>query len=321
MALANMEVYSDEISGTTIETLDQMVEKFNQASGGTIVLTSQGFQGDYFKQSMFSSLHSAQRRVDRNAAQASASATDLAQIESVGVKVAGAFGPVRFEPSQLSWLLKSPAQAIEAISLNLAESIMQDQLNTVILAGVAAMENNASVVQDDSASAAITQTTLNNAHAKFGDGSQNIMSHIMTGAAAHKLLGQALTNSAQLFTAGNVRVIDILGKISVITDAPALYEAGTPNKSKILGLVSNGLVVNDGGDLITNIDTANGQTRIETTMQADYTFGANVKGYKYLVASGNSPSDAVIGTGTNWPQYVTSIKHTAGVLAIGDADL
>lgn len=316
-----MKVYAEEISGVTIETLDQMVEKFNQASAGTIVLTGQGFEGDFLKQSMFQALHSAQRRVNRYGAQGAETPTDLTQIENVGVKVAGGFGPVRFEPSQLSWIMKNPAQAIEAISRNLAESIMQDQLNTVLLAGVTATENNANVVNDVSGSTGITQVALNGGHAKFGDHSQDIVSQVMTGSVAHRLIGNALANSAQLFTAGSVQVIDILGKISIITDAPALYEAGTPNKDKVLCLVPNALVVNDGSDLITNIETTNGQTRIETTMQADYTFGINVKGYAWDVANGGkSPVDATIATGSNWDKYVTSDKHTAGVLVIGSAD-
>jgi len=321
MSLSDMKVYAEEISGVTIETLDQMVEKFNQASAGTIVLTGQGFEGDFLKQSMFQALHSAQRRVNRYGAQGAETPTDLTQIENVGVKVAGGFGPVRFEPSQLSWIMKNPAQAIEAISRNLAESIMQDQLNTVLLAGVTATENNANVVNDVSGSTGITQVALNGGHAKFGDHSQDIVSQVMTGSVAHRLIGNALANSAQLFTAGSVQVIDILGKISIITDAPALYEAGTPNKDKVLCLVPNALVVNDGSDLITNIETTNGQTRIETTMQADYTFGINVKGYAWDVANGGkSPVDATIATGSNWDKYVTSDKHTAGVLVIGSAD-
>ena len=39
MALTNMQVYNDEIVGTTIELLGQDIEKFNAASGNTITLS------------------------------------------------------------------------------------------------------------------------------------------------------------------------------------------------------------------------------------------------------------------------------------------
>jgi hypothetical protein len=63
----------------------------------------------------------------------------------------------------------------------------------------------------------------------------------------------------------------------------------------------------------------NGKTRIETTMQVDYSFGLRVKGYAWDVTNGGkSPSDAALATGTNWDKVATDNKHTAGVLAVGD---
>jgi hypothetical protein len=115
-----------------------------------------------------------------------------------------------------------------------------------------------------------------------------------------------------LFVAGNVRVVDILGKVTVVTDAPALMQTGTPNKEVILSLVSGAALVHDGRDQISNVDTSNGKERIETTIQVDYTFALGLKGYTWdTTAGGKSP--------TNWDKTATSIKHTAGVALIGDA--
>jgi hypothetical protein len=142
----------------------------------------------------------------------------------------------------------------------------------------------------------------------------------MNGAQFHKLIGQNLTNGAQLFVAGNVQVVDILGRPVIVTDAPALFATGTPNVNKILGLVDGAAIVFDGGDVVSNIDTSNGKTRIETTMQVDYSFGVKLKGYSWDIANGGkSPTDAELATGSNWDKVATSIKHTAGVLAIGEA--
>ncbi len=42
-------------------------------------------------------------------------------------------------------------------------------------------------------------------------------------------------------------------------------------------------------------------------------------GYSWDVANGGkSPTDAEIATGTNWQRYVTDIKHSAGLITIGD---
>ena len=320
MALSQMQVFNKYYMPAIIETLSQMVEKFNAASGGSIMLTTGRFEGDFLQESFWQSIHSAQRRVNRYAAQASASATDLTQGKRSTVKVAGGFGPIRYEPSQLTWLDKPTTEAVEVISRNFAEALMRDQLNSAIAALKAAIANVAGLTNDVSGTAGISQSVLNGAHAKFGDASSRIVAHVMTGEVYHKLIGQNLTNAANLFRADGVTVVDILNRRVVVTDAPSLYVAGTPNKQYVLGLVSGAAVVSDGSDVITNIQTSNGQTRIETTFQADYAFSLGLKGFTWDETNGGkSPNDAALATGTNWDQVATSIKDTAGVVAIGDA--
>lgn len=320
MSLSQMQVFNDFVMPATLETLDQMTDAFNQASNGAIVLSPNGFTGDYLQESFFQNLASAQRRVDRYAANAAVGATDLTELKNTSVKIAGGFGPVRYEPSQMTWLQRPTAQGIEVASRAFAEILLKDQLNTAIAALVAAITAQAAAVNDVSATAGITQAGLNNAHAKFGDASQNLVAQVMRGSTWHKLIGQAIANSTNLFVAGNVRVVDILGKVSVVTDAPALLQAGTPDKEIILGLSTGSALIHDNRDIISNVSTDNGKARIETTIQVDYTFGLGLKGYTWDTAAGGaSPTDAELGTGTNWDKTAASIKHTAGVALIGDA--
>ncbi|WP_296230417.1 major capsid protein [Pseudomonas sp. UBA4617] len=320
MALSNMKVFNEYLKRTTIETLAQDVEKFNASSAGAIRLTTQGIDGDFLQESFWAGLHSAQRRVDRYAANGAQASTPLAQKQYDSVKIAGGFGPILWEPSQLSWIQKNPEEALEVISRNLSEAIMADQLNTAISALAGAIGNQPAATNDVSATAGVTYVAINNAHALFGDASQRLVAQVMTGAMYHKLVGQNLANAERLFQFSGVQVVDILGKAVIITDAPALYEAGTPNKQKVLSLADGAAVVMDGSDLITNIETSNGKERIETTMQADYTFGLGLKGYTWDTANGGkSPTNAELSTGTNWDLVANSIKASAGVLTIGDA--
>lgn len=320
MSLSQMQVFNEYVMPATLETLDQMLEAFNAASNGAIVLSPDGFTGDFLQQSFFQNLGAAQRRVNRYAAQTAVTPVDLTELQNTTVKVAGGFGPVRYEPSQMTWLQRPTAQGIEVASRAFAEILLKDQLNTAIAALVAAITAQATAVNDVSATAGITQAGLNSAHAKFGDASQNLVAQVMTGSTWHKLVGQNLANAQNLFLAGNVRVVDILGKTSVVTDAPALMQTGTPNKEIILALASGAALVHDGRDIISNVQTTNGQTRIETTIQVDYTFGLGLKGYTWDVANGGkSPTSAALSTGTNWDKTATSIKDTAGVALIGDA--
>jgi len=318
-----MVVFNQYFMPAIIETLGQQIALFNAASGGTIVLSPAGFDGNFFQESFWKGIHSARRRVDRTGANDAVSATDLQQGQIASVKIAGGFGPIRFEPSQMTWLQKPTAEGIEVASRNFAEALLQDQINTAIAALVAAIGNNAAMVNDVSATGQLTYRALNGAHAKFGDRSADLIANVMTGAAYHSLIDQNLANGQNLFQAGGVTVVDILNKRVVITDAPALSIAAAspaPAKHRALGLVAGAATVSDAGDVITNIETTNGKTRIETTMQSDYTFGLGIKGYTWdVINGGKSPTDAELATGSNWDKVATSDKHTAGVLAVGQA--
>ena len=325
MALSDMKVFNEYLKQTTIETLAQDVEKFNAASAGAIRLTTQGIDGDFLQESFWAGLHGAQRRVDRYAANGAQSATALSQKQYDAVKVAGGFGPILWEPSQLSWIQKSPEEALEVISRNLSEAIVADQLNTVIAALVAAISNQAAATNDVSATAGVTYAAINAAHAKFGDASGRLVAQVMNGVTFHDLIGKNLTNAQQLFRAGDVTIVDILGKAVIVTDSPALYSAAVadpaaPAKQRVLSLADGAGMVMDGSDLITNIETSNGKGRIETTFQADYSFGLALRGYTWDTANGGkSPTDAELGTGSNWELVANSVKASAGVITIGDA--
>lgn len=323
MALSNMKVFNREVQTATIEKLAQMVEKFNGASRGSIVLTAEGFEGDYRFENFWASIHAAQRRVDRYATNGTPSATNLAQLQAVGVKVAGGFGPILWEPGQLTWVQKSPGEAIEVISQNMAEAILRDQLNSAIAALVGAIEAGTTNTVFDTNTGPISYADLNNAHALFGDHSSLIVADVMDGKAYHGLIGLNLANAQNLFQSTGVLIVDILGKAVVVTDAPALRETPSTatNDAKALGLVAGAATVYDGSDLITNIQTTNGKNRIETTFQADYTFGLALKGYAWDTANGGkSPTDTEIATGSNWDKVATSWKHTAGVMVTANSN-
>ncbi|AYZ83538.1 TPA: hypothetical protein L3631_006032 [Pseudomonas aeruginosa] len=326
MALSDMEVFNTYFMPATVETLSQMVERFNAASGGAILLTTDGFDGDFLQTSFYAGLAGARRRVNRYGSNDAVTPVDLTQLKHNTVKVAGGFGPVRYEPSQMTWLRKPTAEGVEVASRYFAESLLQDQLNTAVAALVAAISNQgAATAVDVSDAKKVDYIAVNDSHALFGDHSSQLIAQVMDGAQFHTFIGQNLTNAQQLFQSNGVRVVDILGRLIVVTDAPALYtpavtDPAAPAKRRVLSLTQGAATVHDARDLISNIETSNGKERIETTLQIDYSFGVGLRGYAWDVANGGaSPDDAALSTGANWDKVATSVKHTAGVLAVGQA--
>lgn len=315
MSLPNMKVFNDQLQTAIIKKLTQKTDLFTQASG--ISLVNEAMMGDFKEEAIWNNVSNALRDVDAYAAQAAVAAIGLSQDQINSVKTMKAFGPILWEPNQLSWIGKNPGEALSVISDSLSMAIMQDQVNKAIGVLVAALGNEASATLDVSALAgdlgAVTQKTLNSTHTLFGDNSQALTSQVMTGATSHKLLGQALDNGAQLFSEGTVRVIDILGKRTVITDSPALTE-GT--KERVLALSSMAAVISSNNDFRSSIVEGTGKTRLETNYQAEYTENVSVKGYSWNT-SVKSPVKAELETGSNW-SLVMPLKESAGVMLVAD---
>lgn len=323
MSLSLMEVFNRFYMPAVFDTVAQQLEAFNTASDGAIVLTRDGFEGNFMETSFYNSLAAGMRDVNRYGPNNDVAPVDLSQDKHVTVKAASGFGPIRWEPSQLTWLLKADAEAIEIVSRQFSELIIQKMLNTAVACAVGAIGNNADATLDVSAESGVNQIAINDSHALFGDMSNMLVAEVMDGKTYHQLIGQNLANAQGLYNYAGVRVVDILGKRVVVTDAPALRTPAAdeePAKNRVLSLARGGIVVHDYGDMITNIDTDNGKERIETTFQADYTNGFGLKGYSWDEATGGkSPLTAALATGANWDVQPGSVKHTAGVLVVGDA--
>ncbi len=310
-----MKVFNDQLQTAIIKKLNQKSDLFSQASG--IALVNEAMMGDFKEEAIWNNVTSALRDVDAYAAQAAVTAIGLSQDQMNSVKTMKGFGPITWEPTQLTWINKNPGEALSVISESLSMAVLHDQINKAIGVLVAALGNEAAANLDVSGDAgvlgAVTQSNLNRIHALYGDASQNLTSQIMTGSTSHKLLGQALENGAQLFSEGTVRVIDILGKRTIITDSPALVAGG---KERVLALSVGAATIASNGDFRSVINDGTGQTRLETTYQAEYTENVSVKGYSWNTAV-KSPVKAQLETGTNWT-LINDLKESAGVLLIAD---
>jgi len=317
MALSDMKVFNEYFMSAAIDRLEQKTAVFNEASNGALRLATEGFVGDFLEESFFANLTGTQARVNRYTTNAVVPAIDLTEEKIRSVKIAGRFGPIRFEPSQFSWLQRPTEDGITAFAEKFSDAVLKDMVNTAVSCLVASLNNNPQA-RFDAGTNPITFSAMNDGQALFGDSSENIVAFVMTGKTAHKIIGQNIQNASHLFTYGSVRVLDVLGTIIIRTDAPGLFQTGTPSHDFVLGLTDSAAVVTDvGQDIQTATSTLPGKERIETIMQTDYTFSLKQKGYSW--GGPASPSTAQLGTGTNWTKVFADVKNTAGVIVIGQA--
>lgn len=299
------------------DTLDQAVEQFNAASGNTIVLSGSTGIGDFIETSFYDLL-SAPTLIDITGTNTTNSVEDVSQSKIRRVKLASTF-PVRsFEKAQMDWLNKPSAEALNVISMQMTSRIMQLQLNSAIGAAVAAIESEGALtVKDVSGTGGIDTVALAQTDALFGDAGADLRARFMHSGQANKLIIANITNATQLFSYDSVRVVDILGKLVVITDSPYLVgSTGSPAVPtyKVLTLVENAVSVAQ-GNLINSIVDSVTNNRITTNFGTNYNFEVGVKGYSWTGAA--SPTAAMLIDDSNWTLQYGSVKNGAGVVSIG----
>lgn len=316
MALSDLAVFSEYAYSTLTEMQDQQIGLFNGATRGGIVLQSGSHQGDYSDEAMWAKISGLVRR--RNAYGSGAVAEkNLEHLQDTSVKVAAGTPPVRIDPGMMKWIQRSPEEAGVVVGKQMAEDSVADMLNTAILVYVAAIGQVANVVYDHSATGTMSLVALNKGAAKFGDRASAIVAWIMHSKSAFDIYGEALTNANRLFVFGNVRVIeDGFGRPLVVTDSANLINtAPTPDVYMALGLTPGAVLVSQNGDFTDNVETKNGDENIIRTYQAEWSYNVGLQGFAWdKTNGGKSPTNASLGTATNWDRYATSDKDLAGVL-------
>lgn len=319
MALSDLAIFNEYAYESMIEGLDYQFALFNEASNGTIVLRSGANQGDYNEQAMFQLVSGVIRTRDPNGTGA-LTAKSLTHILDRSVKVAKGTFPLDVSPSMFNWIQQNPQEAGAAFGIQVAQQTLADYLAQGAGAARATISANANLTNDVSAATDKTMqlSVLNGARSKFGDRGMDVAAWIIHSTPMYQLWGNALTNTEQLFVYNNVAVLrDTFGTVFIVSDIPALKVAGTPTKLYTLGLTTGAIVVEQNNDLVSNMDTRNGTDNIQRTLQSEWSFNLGLKGYAWdKVNGGAAPTDGELTTATNWDQYVTSIKDTAGVCAV-----
>lgn len=308
----DLAVFNKQVYTALTETVDQQVQLFNEASGGSIMLMpGSGNAGDYAMRASFKTIGNMVRRRDVNNGTNTVGASRLQHLQNVAVKVAAGTPPIEFEAAQFNWIQQNPAQAALVIGEQLAKATMQDMLNTAIAGAVAATSGVPAL--NYATGDPLTFADLVKGAGKFGDRMGSLAAWVMHSKSMTDLYSNAVQNGQRLFEYGTVNVVrDPFGRLLIMSDSPALVDGSA---YKVLGLVNGGVMVEQNGDFDANMTRANGKENIQSSYQAEWSYNLGLFGYAWNTsAGGKAPSNAALATAANWTKTATSNKDTAGVL-------
>ena len=318
MALSDLEVFSEFAYSAKTELLNENINLFNAASGGTLQLIPTAHQGDFSDEVFYKSLGDIVKR--RNAYGSGAVAEmSLSQDLETSVKVGAGSKPIRLDPGQFKWIQRSPEEAGAAFGMQLAEGAMKDMINMAVGSTHAALSSESEVVNDASA-ATLTRAGLLGGTRKFGDAAGDISLWVIHSSPMNDLFVQNDGNLERLFNYGTVNIqADAFGRRFLMSDIESLVEAdgvsSGVDKFHTLGLTAGAATIGQNNDFTDNFETKNGDENIIRTYQSEWSYNVNVKGFSWdKTNGGKSPTDAAILTSTNWDRHTTSHKDLAGVV-------
>lgn len=316
MATSDMIIFNEQTQTVATETVAQALAAFNEASGGAMLLGSRSTLGDYVEEASYKAISGLVTRRDAYGT-GDLTPKQIEQLNDISVKIDQSIGPVEWTVEQFARLMKNEEEAGLIIGEQAAEAMIQDYLNTTSAALVAAIGNQATLVNDYSATGTAKLVELNSTAGRFGDRQQSLVAWLMHSKVYTDLTNEAITNTSQLYNIGNIRVMqDGLGRRYVVTDAPALTDTGAPDTFNSVGLVAGGAMVETSA-LLTMTQPKADKQNMGTIWKGESSFVVGLKGYAWdTVNGGKSPTDAEIATGSNWDLIASSTKDTAGVMLI-----
>lgn len=314
MATPNLFIFQQQITDLATELIAQESEKFNAASGGTILLGSGDHIGDYVAKASFGLIDGLIQ--DRNVYEdKDIESKILSQILERMIKIDRRIGPLDIARSLYSRAGLTDDNVIAAISAQAAKGIMVDYLNTSIGAAASAISKSTdSRVDLSGAKGAAVRASLrglNQGSRLFGDAFSKIKAWIISGSVFHDLNDNALQNTEKLYSIENVSVQrDNIGRIFIVSDIPALMDKGLDH---VIGLTTGAVAIETRGITDLVIQDVLLKTNLKKIMQGESNYSLGLKGFEFS-ATVKSPTTAQVIDPKNWTRTATSVKDTAGVV-------
>lgn len=319
---SNFKVYQNELRGGIVETLTQASAYFN-AAGGAIALSTVSRRGDYGKESFFKNISSLVSRRDTTSVSA-ATALPLTMDEIISVKLNRKIGPVdqTYDAFAKVAMSMSPEEFSLLLGGMVGKAMQVEMLNSALRAARASLANQSNVFYDGGTDT-LTTADLVNGLAKMGDAANSIVAWVMHSKQYFDLMLHQIGTSANGDVVSGVVVQSAspatLNRPVIVTDSDALLVAGGSGSGAYtdyhcLGLTANGVVVENSETERMVLDEVTGLENLVVRMQGEFAYNLGVKGFKWDTANGGAnPSDATVGTGSNWDPAVSSYKDYAGI--------
>jgi len=323
--ISDFQVYNDEFQSGIYEALAQNSQIFNAASRNSIILASDIHPGEYLKEASFKQIASLVTRQDVTST-ADVDSSKLEQIEEVSVKCHRRIGPTKVTFKAFAMAGLETPEGSMALGRLIGDAVMQRMATTAITSLVAAVNGQTALINDITAGTPdqCTFKGLNTTRGKWGDQMNKLACWLMESNPHLDLMADGLditleTVAGVLIAQG--RIPQFLGAGLVVSDNAALVNSGSPDTYNVLGLAPFAAVLrmSELTNLVAKVITGSEQLMLE--IQGEYAETIGIDGFTWDVTNGGAnPTDAALGTSTNWDKVRTDTKGLPLVKMLCNSD-
>ena len=304
-----------------IQGATQNLAAFNQASMGALVLQNIPLVGHYADKISYNTLEDAFTRRDITAATAITS-TDTAFLTEANERSVKFNSKVYMAPT-LGQFQKNFDPSVKGdyqeISYKIGQAFivgrLKQQVNQGLIVARAALAGQTTstyaVTTGDSTAQTMNSVSLNKGLALMGDFSQRIVCLVMHSKAYRDLVGDQVASKIPGVADYNLfqGMPATYGIPTLVIDSPALVASTT---YYTLGLVQNAVevTVSERDQMI--VLPKLGYENLVMQMQGEGAHNLSVRGFAWHTATGINPTQAALGTTTNWDTALSNVKLRAG---------
>lgn len=318
--LSDFKEYHEYVRSGQVEAAESTGNLFNASLNNAIRLETQRLRGSYDYQSFVDADNSVVTRRDLTSV---SGVNDLAPTEDeiISVKINRKYGPRAFNNHIMRNVGSSVEEFVMAIGRDYEQRKMKDMLFTTILALEAALDGQTGIETDKTGASPdyLAPATLLDAFEKFGDEADRIVA-VLTHSGPWFDFSRHLvaTDKVDTVYTGLLRSMDVpsFGRRFGVLDATALKNdnGSLENTYAVLGLVEGAAVCIESEPDEIAIERVTGLENLATRFQSEWAYNIRLKGLKWDVGNGGAnPTDATLGTTTNWDKAVTSDRNLPGV--------
>lgn len=321
---SDFKIYNDQFFGGLVE---QAVQDTSALGGVGIRVSQRAIRGDYDYRSFLKKISAISRRDTTSVATATGIA--LAMDENISVKLARKIGPL--EQTLDAWRKAAlpfasadqgddGARAFSRyLGAMLSKDVAIEMLDTGLIACWKALEQASTNKFTIAANGTMTTAALVSTLALMGDAASRVKGWVMHSKVYYDLVQQQVAANILQVSGGVVQTGQpvTLNRPVYVTDSASLKVAGTPDLYRTIGIVDDGIVIENSESQEMAFTLVTGLENLVHRMQGEYAYNLSLQGYKWDVANGGAnPNSTAVATATNWDPTATSYKDLPGVVCI-----